>query len=218
MPTEGYTRMFERMLAHPRINVATGVSYEEAIAEAGDARVVYTGAIDEYFDYQLGALPYRSLSFEFRREAEAVHQSVGTVNYPNNFDFTRTTELNHLSGQLDLPQATFVTEYPQAHVPGVNDPYYPVPRDQNRELYEGYAALARRVRGQVFFAGRLADYKYYNMDQAVGRALALFDREIGPAARGAAAPPDEETRPRETSAATEETGRVPSRASSGVPN
>jgi UDP-galactopyranose mutase len=176
MPLEGYTRMFERMLDHPSIEVQLGSDFAD-VAPAAGARVIFTGAIDEYFRYEFGPLEYRSLRFRFDTLDVEQHQPVGTINFPNNFDYTRTTEQKHLTGQR-ATRTTLVTEYPEAHRPGENEAYYPVPREVNQQLYQRYLALAPEAEGQLFFAGRLADYKYYNMDQAVARALQLFEQKV----------------------------------------
>ena len=175
MPSLGYTRMFQNMLAHPNIKVMLNTDHQEIEGGVQYGRLIYTGPIDAYFGYKHGPLPYRSLRFEFETREVAQHQAVGTVNYPNDYAFTRVTEQKYLSGQHS-PVTTLVTEYPQAHVVGENEPYYPVLQEENRSLYERYAAEARALQGRVMFAGRLADYKYYNMDQACARALSLFDQ------------------------------------------
>jgi UDP-galactopyranose mutase len=175
MPADGYTAMFERMLDHPRIDVRTGVDYHDVRREVDAGAVVYTGPIDAWFGYRFGRLPYRSLRFEFETLDEAWSQPVGTINEPDEtVPYTRTTEFKHLTGQRH-PQTTIVREYPTAD----GDPYYPIPRPANRELYERYAALAASTPG-VQFLGRLGTYKYYNMDQVVGQALAWF-RKVGTA-------------------------------------
>jgi UDP-galactopyranose mutase len=180
MPLHGYSDMFQRMLTHPKISVRLNTNWSEARFDAGFDKIVFTGQIDEFFDFAHGELPYRSLDFKFVRHVGARAQDVGTVNYPNDFDFTRVTEQNYLTGQADLPTSTLIYEYPQPWRRGVNDPYYPIPRPGSRELLAPYAKLAKELAGKVFFAGRLADYQYYNMDQAVGRALSLFSKEIAP--------------------------------------
>jgi UDP-galactopyranose mutase len=175
MPADGYTAMFERMLDHPGIEVRTGVDYHEARQDIDAAAVVYTGPVDAFFDYRFGRLPYRSLRFEFQTLDEAWHQPVGTINEPDErVPYTRTTEFKHLTGQRD-DRTTIVREFPTAE----GDPYYPIPRPANRELYERYEALAAGTPG-VQFLGRLGTYKYYNMDQVVGQALAWF-RKVGSA-------------------------------------
>lgn len=177
MPRNGYTEMFRRMLRHPKIKILLNTDYREILGEVKFNRMIYTGPIDEFFDYVYGPLPYRSIRFEFMTLNQELYQEVGTVNYPNEYDFTRITELKHLSGQ-QLPKTTIVIEYPEQYIPGKNEPYYPVPREENRELYEKYLKEAEKLKDEVLFAGRLADYRYYNMDQAVARALTLFRNEV----------------------------------------
>lgn len=166
MPLEGYTRMFERILDHPGIDVKAGVDF---FAERDRLRVrhlVYTGPVDAFYQHRFGALPYRSLRFEHEHLAgTARYQQVGTVNYPNDHDYTRITEFRHLTGQAH-PGTSIVREYPQAE----GDPYYPVPRPENEALFKRYEALALAER-DVTFVGRLAQYRYYNMDQCVGAAI-----------------------------------------------
>jgi UDP-galactopyranose mutase len=175
MPRAGYTAMFERILAHPGISVALDTRYEDVKDERGFERIVYTGAIDAFFGWALGRLPYRSVSFDVRTYPERRRQPCATINYPTSHDFTRTTEMAHLTQEW-RDVTTVIAEYPQAHEPGRNEPYYPIPREENLALYNRYLALARQEAPQVLFAGRLGDYQYYNMDQAVARALSLFQR------------------------------------------
>ncbi|HXQ60676.1 MAG TPA: UDP-galactopyranose mutase [Acidimicrobiales bacterium] len=173
MPADGYVAMFERMLKHPNIDVLLDTDHRDVLGRVGQARTVFTGPIDEYFGNRYGALPYRSL--DFRHEAAAVEfaQPVAVVNHPEAEGFTRILEHKHLTG-VTSATTVLTTEWPQDHVPGVNDPYYPVPRPENRSLHARYLELARDTDPEVVFAGRLADYKYYNMDQAVSRALLVF--------------------------------------------
>ena len=173
MPFHGYTRLFERMLAHPLIKVMLNTDYREVDGLIPRVETIYTGPVDEYFDYRYGRLPYRSLRFRFETLNEAVHQSAPVVNYPNHNPYTRVTEFKYLTGQ-EHPKTSLVYEYPQAD----GDPYYPVPRPENGELYRRYEALASATPG-VHFVGRLATYKYYNMDQVVAQALTLYARIAG---------------------------------------
>jgi len=160
MPAEGYTRLFERLLDHPRIEVRTGVDFHAVRDRLDYGELVYTGPIDRYFEHRYGPLPYRSLRFEFETLPVERFQPVGTVNYPDEhaFPFTRISEFKHLTGQVH-PATTIVREYPTA----TGDPYYPIPRRENRERYARYQALAEATPG-VHFLGRLGTYKYYNMD------------------------------------------------------
>lgn len=170
MPAEGYTRMFERMLSHPNIKVMLQTDYREIRGLVPYRNLIYTGPIDEFFDCRLGRLPYRSLRFEHVTRDVAWHQPVGVVNYPQDEDYTRVTEYKHLTGQVH-PKTSLTYEYPSAE----GDPYYPVPRPENAALFKRYEALAAQV-PTVWFVGRLATYRYYNMDQVVGQALATFTR------------------------------------------
>jgi UDP-galactopyranose mutase len=173
MPLHGYTRMFERMLDHPRIKVLLNTDFQEISTLLPYNRTVYTGPVDEFFDFRFGQLPYRSLEFRFETLDQERVLPAPVVNYPNDHGYTRVTEFKHLTGQIH-PSTSLVYEYPRAD----GDPYYPVPRRENAELYKRYKKLADDVPG-VFFVGRLATYKYYNMDQVVAQALALFRRIAG---------------------------------------
>jgi len=171
MPRDGYTAMFKRMLDNPLIEVRTGVDYRDIREQVDADHLVYSGPIDEYFDFRFGKLPYRSLKFDHQTLAEVRHQPVGTVNYPApDVPYTRISEYKHLTGQ-DAPVTTITYEYPSAE----GDPYYPIPRAENQALFKRYEALADATPG-VTFVGRLATYRYYNMDQIVGQALATFRR------------------------------------------
>ena len=172
MPLHGYTRMFEKILDHPNIKILLNTDYREIRGVIPYRELVYTGPIDEFFDYCYGRLPYRSLEFRFETVDRPVYQPAPVVNYPNEHAYTRITEFKYLTGQ-EHGKTTIVAEYPQDD----GDPYYPVPRPQNAELYKRYKALADATAG-VHFAGRLATYKYYNMDQVVAQAFALFNRMI----------------------------------------
>ncbi len=173
MPLHGYTKMFEAILKHPNIQITTGVDFSEMKSDYASHHVVYTGPIDEYFDFCFGKLPYRSLHFQHEHISNTDYiQSVGTVNYPNDFDFTRITEFKHLTGQVHSGTST-VKEYPQSE----GDPYYPIPNDTNEELFKRYETLAKSETN-VTFVGRLAQYRYYNMDQVVGAALVAAENLI----------------------------------------
>lgn len=170
MPLDGYTRMFERMLDHPNITVRTGLGYESLPPRSPRTRLIWTGPIDEYFDFSEGRLPYRSLRFVHESHGVETFQPVGTVNYPQDREYTRITEYKHLTGQRhDHTSVTY--EYPSAE----GEPYYPVPREESRAIYRRYQALADAT-PDVWFVGRLATYRYYNMDQIVAQALATFAR------------------------------------------
>ncbi len=170
MPLHGYTRMFENMLAHPNIKIMLNTDYREVVDLVPWRHMVYTGPVDAFFGCKHGKLPYRSIRFEHRTLPQAEFQPVGTVNYPNDFGHTRISEFKHITGQSHS-HTSVVYEYPCAD----GDPYYPVPRPLNTALYKLYEAEAE-AQENVTFVGRLATYKYYNMDQVVGQALAAFKR------------------------------------------
>jgi len=173
MPLRGFTRMFERMLDHPKIKILLNTDYHEIVGSILYDEVICTGPVDEFFDYQFGRLPYRSLQFQFETLETAQAQSVAVVNYPNDNLYTRVTEFKHLTGQQH-PKTTRVYEYPQAE----GDPYYPIPRPENAAKYKKYQELAAATPG-VHFVGRLGTYKYYNMDQVVAQALTTFAKIAG---------------------------------------
>ena len=168
MPLHGYTRMFEKMLDHPNIKVLLNCDYRDIVDVIPWRHMVYSGPVDAFFDYKYGKLPYRSLRFEHVNVNKEQFQPVGTVNYPNDYGYTRISEFKHITGQ-EHPTTSVVYEYPCAE----GDPYYPVPRPENAELYRRYEAEAEAT-PNVTFVGRLATYRYYNMDQVVGQSLAAF--------------------------------------------
>ena len=172
MPARGYTAMFRSMLSSPRITVLTGVDWRDIDGRIPYGEIVYSGPVDEFFEHRYDPLPYRSLAFEFETLDTEQVQPVGTVNYPNEHAYTRQTEFKHLTGQTG-PRTTVVREYPRAD----GDPYYPIPRPATKAQYERYRALADATPG-VHFVGRLATYKYYNMDQVVAQALTLASRLV----------------------------------------
>jgi UDP-galactopyranose mutase len=168
MPLRGYTRMFERMLDHKNIKILLNTDYHEIEGSILYDEVIFTGPIDEYFDYRFGKLPYRSLRFDWETLNVAQAQPVAVVNYPNDNLYTRVTEFKQITGQ-EHAKSTRVYEYPQAE----GDPYYPIPRPENAALYKQYQELAEVTPG-VHFVGRLGTYKYYNMDQVVAQALTTY--------------------------------------------
>jgi UDP-galactopyranose mutase len=166
MPVAGYTAMLGHMLGHPRITLQLDTDFQAARERVAYRHLVFTGAIDEFFDFRFGYLPYRSLRFELQHFADTEqHQAAGTVNYPNDFAYTRVTEFRHLTGQQHSG-TTIMLEYPSAEGP----PYYPVPRPENTARYRRYRQLAGEM-PDVTFVGRLARYQYLNMDQVVAAAL-----------------------------------------------
>jgi UDP-galactopyranose mutase len=171
MPLHGYTAMFENMVDHDNIDLALGVDFRNLQAEQLAPHTIYTGPIDEYFDHRFGALPYRGLTFRHETLDQRRFQPVAVVNYPDPaVPYTRITEYKHLTGQVH-PRTSITYEIPQAG----GDPYYPIPRPENAALYKRYAALADE-HPEVTFVGRLGTYRYYNMDQVVGQALATYRR------------------------------------------
>ncbi|MFY9349631.1 UDP-galactopyranose mutase [Sphingobium sp.] len=184
MPLDGYTRMFERMLDHPNIDLLLGVDYCEARDAYPHDQLIFTGPIDEYFGYRYGKLPYRSLRFEHVNLGTDRFQPVAVVNYPApDISYTRVTEYKHLTGQ-QAAGTSITYEYPAEE----GDPYYPIPRPENQLLFKRYEALAL-AESDVAFVGRLATYRYYNMDQVVGQALATYRRMIKPPLTASSLPP-----------------------------
>jgi UDP-galactopyranose mutase len=166
MPLDGYTRMFERMLDHRNIRVEVGTDFFRVRDRVRAGHIVYTGPIDAYFEHCFGSLPYRSIRFEHEHIAStSQYQEVAVVNFPNDYEYTRITEFKHLTGQTH-PGTSIVREYPCDG----GDPYYPVPRPENELRFKQYEALAKNM-PDVSFVGRLAQYRYYNMDQCVAAAL-----------------------------------------------
>lgn len=171
MPLHGYTRMFERILDHPRIDLLLGTDFRAVRDRVQYKQLIYCGPIDEFFDFCFGKLPYRSLRFQHETLAQDRLQAVAVVNFPDPaVPYTRITEYKHLTGQ-EHARTSISYEFPCAE----GEPYYPIPRLENAELYKRYSTLADNTPG-VTFLGRLGTYKYYNMDQVVGQALALYQR------------------------------------------
>lgn len=173
MPLNGYTRMFENMLDSPNIKIMLNCDYREIVNDIPFKEMVYTGPVDEYFDYRYGKLPYRSLYFKHETHDVEKYQEAPVVNFPNEHLYTRVTEFKALTGQ-EHRKTSIVYEYPRAE----GDPYYPVPRKENAELYAKYKTLADAM-PDVHFVGRLATYRYYNMDQIVAQALTQYGKIIG---------------------------------------
>lgn len=174
MPAAGYTAMFERMLDHLLIEIRLNESFEDWRGIPTRRGLLYTGPIDAYFGHRFGKLPYRSLHFAHEHLPDtAQYQPTGTVNFPNEHEYTRITEFKHLTGETHAG-TSIVREYPRAE----GEPFYPVPRPENEALYKQYATLAQGENG-VWFVGRLAQYRYYNMDQVVAAALKQADELLG---------------------------------------
>ena len=190
MPMEGYTPIFEKMLDHPYIHILLGAKASDHITLDRDSGrifvdgvlfsgpVVYTGAIDELFSYSLGPLPYRSLDMVFEDLRTDFYQGAAVVNYPNEESYTRITEFKHLTLQMLPEHTTILKEYPISYRPGSSlSPYYPIPGETNQLLYEKYVAIAKDY-PNLYLCGRLAEYRYYNMDTVIDRALAVFSQII----------------------------------------
>lgn len=173
MPKHGYTKMFEKMLDNPNVKIMLNCDYREIIEEIEFREMIYTGPVDAFFDYAYGKLPYRSLEFKHETHDTEQFQIAPVINYPNEQAYTRITEFKYLTGQ-EHRKTSIVYEYPKAE----GDPYYPIPRPENAEVYRKYEALADAEEG-VYFVGRLATYKYYNMDQIVAQALTEYAKIVG---------------------------------------
>lgn len=173
MPKHGYTRMFENMLDNPNIKILLNCDYREVMNHIPFREMIYTGPVDSFFDYRYGKLPYRSLEFKHETHDTKQFQVAPVVNYPNEQAYTRITEFKYLTGQ-EHEKTSVVYEFPQAE----GDPYYPIPRKENAEIYAKYKALAD-ARPDVHFVGRLATYKYYNMDQIVAQSLTEYGKIVG---------------------------------------
>lgn len=172
-PAKGFTEMFKKMVTHPNIDVLLETDYAEIKDKIKpELATVYAGPIDEYFGFCYGKLPWRSLEFEFKEYPQEYVQPCVQINYPNEHDYTRTVEIKHVTKQKH-PHTVVSYEYPQAE----GDPYYPIPRQVNKELYEKYRqlAIAETEKNNVYFCGRLAEYTYYNTDEVIERALATFN-------------------------------------------
>jgi len=171
IPKNGYTAMIQKMIENPNIQIMLNMDYKELNLKDCKA-IVYTGAIDEYFDYSLGRLPWRSLNFKYKEFDQEYVQPCVQINYPNEHDYTRSVEIKHVTKQVH-PKTIVAYEYPTA----TGEPYYPIPAPENRALYEQYKKLAERetIENYVYFVGRLAGYAYLNMDEVIERALSIFD-------------------------------------------
>jgi UDP-galactopyranose mutase len=185
LPKQGYTEMFKKMLSHPNISIMLQTDYREIMHEIKYTKLIYTGPIDTFFDHKFGKLPYRSLRFEHETLNQEKYQDYQQVNYPNEYDFTRIVEWKHATGQKSH-LTTISREYSLAATEGM-EKYYPIPREDNHQLFKKYKEEAEKLE-DVIFCGRLADYKYYNMDQIVARALSIFNKQLKPVAREVSVP------------------------------
>jgi len=174
IPQDGYTAMLERMLDHGNIDVKLGTAWNDVKAECCGMRIFYTGPIDELLDWRFGELPYRSIELEFRTYDREFFQPNAVVNYPENYDFTRIGEYKYFLDDKS-PRTVVSFEYPSAFQRGVNEPYYPIAGEENAKLYRKYLDAAHAEYGDIHFLGRLGDYKYYDMDKAIARALEVVE-------------------------------------------
>ncbi len=185
IPKEGYTKIFERMLFHPNIKLMLNTNFKEIInvdiknkkiyflGQEFKGKLIFTGMIDELFNYCYGELPYRSLKLKFENLNQEYFQEVAVINYPNNYDFTRITEFKHIH-PTKSNKTVILKEYPQEYIKGKNDPFYPLFTEKNQEKYLKYKELAQKF-SNLILIGRLAEYRYYDMDDAIKRALEIFD-------------------------------------------
>jgi len=172
IPLEGYTKVIEKMLSHENITVKLETDYKD-IDPSQYKRVFYTGPIDEFFNYEYGQLPYRSVNFKLEEYDREFYQSNACVNYPCNYDFTRIHEYKHyLKDKSD--KTVIAKEYSEFFELGKNERYYPIPNEESAILYQKYFEKAEKL-DNVYFLGRLGDYKYYDMDKAILRAIELFE-------------------------------------------
>ncbi len=172
-PKDGFTNMFSNILKNPRINTLLGQDFQPVKGLLSSIPyLVYTGPIDEYFDYQYGKLPWRSLDFKFESYNTEYVQKCVQINYPEEFEYTRSVEIKHVTRQIH-PNTVVSYETPKS----LGDPYYPIPSHPNEDLYKKYLLLANEENKNrnAFFCGRLAEYKYYNTDEVIERALSTFE-------------------------------------------
>lgn len=173
IPVGGFTKVFNRMLKHKNIHLSLKTDFAEVIKNVSFRKLVFTGPIDSFFKYVFGRLPYRSIEFEFETLTKEHIQHIGVINYPNEHEYTRCVEYKWLYQQRHQ-MTTVSRDYPCWND---EEPYYPVPSRYNHEMYMKYKALADHTPG-AYFCGRLATYRYYNMDQCIAQALALFENRI----------------------------------------
>jgi UDP-galactopyranose mutase len=173
MPKEGYTKLFEKMLAHPNITISLGADFLKIKDKLKFEKLFFTGKIDHFFEQlNIGKLQYRSLKFRHKTLNQEYFQPRAQINYPNQYKFTRIVEPKHATGQKH-PQTTIIREYPAEDD---HEAYYPIPNVRNQSIYEKYAKEAEKLKKHgIYFLGRLASYKYINMGQAFEEALDLFN-------------------------------------------
>jgi UDP-galactopyranose mutase len=188
VPKDGYTKIFERMLSHPNIKILLNTDFKEIISIDSEnkkiyflgqefrGKLIFTGMIDELFNFKYGFLPYRSLDLRFETIEQEYYQEAPVINYPNDYDFTRITEFKHIH-PTKSDKTTILKEYPKAYQPNKDIPYYPVFTKENQELYNKYKEEADKFENLVL-VGRLAEYRYYDMDDVVKRALEVFEERL----------------------------------------
>jgi UDP-galactopyranose mutase len=186
LPSRGYTKMFDNMLNNKNIKLLLNTDFKEVVKIDGKdiylfdqkfyGTIIYTGKIDELFEYKFSELPYRSVEMEFETVDKEYYQEAATVNYPNNYNFTRITEFKHIH-PCKSKKTTILKEFPQEHIPNINTPYYPIFTDENQKNYQKYLKYSEQFKNLILL-GRLAEYKYYDMDDMVERALKVFEKEV----------------------------------------
>lgn len=186
LPKFGYTKMIENMLNHQNIKIMLNTDFKEICTlkdkdfylfdKKFDGNVIYTGQIDELFDYKFEELPYRSVDMRFETIEKEFYQEKATINYPNDYDFTRITEFKHIH-PINSSKTTILKEYPQEYIKNVNTPYYPIFTTENQERYNQYLEYSKEFKNLIL-VGRLAEYKYYDMDDIVIRALEVFKENL----------------------------------------
>jgi len=186
IPSQGYTKLFESMLAHTNIKLMLNTNFHDVchiknnkvyfLDREFNGKLIYTGQLDELFEYKFGNLPYRSVQMKFETVDTEYYQEVATINYPNNYDFTRITEFKHIHF-IESAKSTILKEYPEKYVVNKNTPYYPIFTDESKKRHEQYIEYSKNFKNLILL-GRLAEYKYYDMDDIVERALEVFEREI----------------------------------------
>ena len=188
IPAEGYSKIFERMLNHQNIKILLNTDFKEVInidfenkkiyflGQEFKGKLIFTGMIDELFHFKYGYLPYRSLDLRFESLEKEWFQEAATVNYPNDFDFTRITEFKHIH-PINVDRTTILKEYPQNYEVGKNEPYYPMFTKEAQAMYNKYFEYSKQFTNLIL-VGRLAEYKYYDMDDVVERALEVFNKEV----------------------------------------
>jgi len=188
LPKEGYTKIFERMLYSPNIKIMLNTDFKEVInidfenkkiyfwEQEFKGKLIFTGMIDDLFDFKYGYLPYRSLDLHFESVEKEYYQEVAVINYPNDYDFTRITEFKHIH-PVKTDKTIILKEYPKDYQPNKDIPYYPVFTKENQETYNKYYEEAKKLENLIL-VGRLAEYKYYDMDDVVKRALEVFEERL----------------------------------------